>query len=100
SNELEHIRALIAKVCELETEPDGIEFDAQSIKVARINEDAEYEGVRVRFHATLARARIQMQIDIGFGDVVTPAAIEIEYPTLLEFPAPVLQIGRASCRES
>jgi len=90
SNELEHIRALIAKVCELETEPDGIEFDAQSIKVARIKEDAEYEGVRVRFHATLARARIPMQIDIGFGDVVTPAAIEIEYPTLLEFPAPVL----------
>lgn len=91
SNELEHIRALIAKVCELESEPDGIEFDAQSIKVARIKEDAEYEGVRVRFHATLARARIPMQIDIGFGDVVTPAAIEIEYPTLLEFPAPVLR---------
>ena len=91
SNELEHIRALIAKVCELESEPDGIGFDAQSVKVARIKEDAEYEGVRVRFHATLARARIPMQIDIGFGDVVTPAAVEIEYPTLLEFPAPVLR---------
>src|SRR5205823_14728228 len=90
-NEREHIPTLIAKVCELETEPGGIEFDAQSIKVARINEDAEYEGVRVRFHATLARARIPMQIDIGFGDGVTPAAIEIEYPTLLEFPAPVLR---------
>src|SRR5437016_3724576 len=89
SNELEHIRALIAKICELEAEPDGIEFDGQSVKVSRIKEDAEYEGVRVRFHASLACARIPMQIDIGFGDVVTPEAVEIEYPTVLEFPAPV-----------
>ena len=91
SNELEHIRALITHVCEAESEPDGIEFDSKSVKAARIKEDADYEGVRVRFHATLARARISMQIDIGFGDVVTPAAVEIEYPTLLEFPAPVLR---------
>jgi len=91
SNELEHIRTLIARVCESESEPDGITFNTQSLKVARIKEDADYEGVRIRFRATLARARISMQIDIGFGDVVTPSAIEIEYPTLLEFPAPVLQ---------
>lgn len=91
SNELDHIRALIAHVCEEESEPDGLEFDTKSLKVTRIKEDADYEGVRVRFHATLARARISMQIDIGFGDVVTPGVIEIEYPTLLEFPAPVLR---------
>lgn len=90
SNELEHIRTLIARVCEAESEADGIEFDTKSLKVARIKEDADYEGVRVRFHATMARARIPMQIDIGFGDVVTPNAIQIEYPTLLEFPSPVL----------
>jgi hypothetical protein len=40
--------------------------------------------------ANLARTRISMQIDIGFGDVVTPGAVEIEYPTLLEFSAPIL----------
>jgi len=91
SNELEHIRTLIAQVCEAESEADGIEFDTKSLKVARIKEDADYEGVRVRFHATVARARIPMQIDIGFGDVVTPNASQIEYPTLLEFPAPVLR---------
>jgi hypothetical protein len=85
SNELEHIRVLIAQVCEHESEPDGIAFDTKSLKVTRIKEDADYEGVRVRFHATLARARIPMQIDIGFGDVVTPNASEIE------FPPPVLQ---------
>lgn len=56
SNELEHIRTLIARVCESESEPDGIKFNTQSLKVARIKEDADYEGGRVRFQATLARA--------------------------------------------
>lgn len=61
------------------------------MRVTRIKEDADYECVRVRFQATLARARISMQIDIGFGDAVTPGVIEVEYPTLLEFSTPVLQ---------
>jgi hypothetical protein len=59
--------------------------------VSGIKEDADYEGVRVQFHATPARARIPMQLDIGFGDVITPAPTEIEYPTLLNFHAPVLR---------
>jgi hypothetical protein len=49
NNELEHIRSLVGEVCEFATEPDGIEFTAASIEVQRIKEDAEYEGVRVRF---------------------------------------------------
>jgi predicted nucleotidyltransferase component of viral defense system len=90
SNELNHIAELVRGVCGVATEPDGIEFVPAAIEVSRINEDADYEGVRVRFHATLARARIPMQIDIGFGDVIVPAPIELEYPTLLDLPAPVL----------
>lgn len=90
-NELDHIRSIVAEMCDIETEADGIQFDAKSVEVGRIKEDAECEGVRVRFRATLAGARVPMQIDIGFGDVITPGAIEIEYPTLLEFPAPLLQ---------
>ena len=90
SNELEHIRSLVGDVCEFATEPDGLEFTAASIEVQRIKEDAEYEGVRVRFNATLAKARIPMQIDIGFGDVIVPRPIQIEYPAMLEFPPPML----------
>lgn len=90
SNELEHIRVLFAQLCDVKSEPDGIEFDSKSVKVARIKEDADYEGVRVHFQAVLARARIPMQIDIGFGDVVNPGVVEIEYPALLEFSAPIL----------
>jgi len=89
-NELDHIRSVAGEVCVVATEPDGIEFNPGSIEVRRIKEDADYEGVRVRFHATLARARIQMQIDIGFGDVIVPRPTEVEYPTLLEFPPPIL----------
>jgi len=92
SNELEHIAEIVRAVCATVAEPDGIEFVQASIEVSRIKEDADYEGVRVRFHATLARARIPMQIDIGFGDVIVPAPSRLEYPTLLDFPAPVLRV--------
>jgi hypothetical protein len=79
---------VVGSVCEVD--PDGIQFDSTAIEVSRIKEDADYEGVRVQFHATLARARLPMQLDIGFGDV-TAARTEIEYPMLLNFPAPVLR---------
>ena len=91
SNDLDHIADLVSAVCGVAAEPDGIEFNRASIEVSRIKEDADYEGVRVRFHGTLAKARIPMQIDIGFGDVIVPAPTEVEYPTLLDFPAPMLQ---------
>jgi hypothetical protein len=88
---LNHIAELLGAVCEVVTEPDGIEFNRASMEASRIKEDADYEGIRVKFHAKLAKARIPMQIDIGFGDVVVPGPTKIEYPTLLDFPAPVLQ---------
>ena len=43
--------------------------------------------MRGRFHGTLAKARIPMQIDIGFGDVIVPRPVDVEYPAMLEFPA-------------
>ena len=58
SNELGHIAEIVGAVCEVVAEPDGVEFNRDSIEVSRIKEDADYEGVRVRFHATLAKARI------------------------------------------
>ncbi|MCL4851114.1 MAG: nucleotidyl transferase AbiEii/AbiGii toxin family protein [Bryobacteraceae bacterium] len=91
SNELDHIRSVVAELCQLNVEPDGLEFDPASIEVRRIKEDADYEGVRVRFSATLAKARIPMQIDIGFGDVIVPKPINVEYPAMLEFPPPLLR---------
>ena len=90
SNELAHIEAIARALCGMESKADGVQFDATSLRVTRIKEDAEYEGVRVRFRAILAGAQVPMQIDIGFGDVIVPETITVEYPTLLNFPAPVL----------
>ena len=76
----------------MEVEPDGLKFDADSMKAERITEDADYEGIRVTFTAHLDRARIPIQIDIGFGDTVTPPPAESDYPTMLGSPSPRLLI--------
>jgi len=69
---------------------DGLSFDPDSLRTERITEDAEYEGIRVRFLGSLDTARINMQIDIGFGDIVHPDPELAEMPTMLDFPAPRL----------
>jgi hypothetical protein len=69
---------------------DGLSFDPDSLRTERITEDAEYEGIRVRFLGSLGTARINMQIDIGFGDIVHPGPEMAEMPPMLDFPAPRL----------
>ncbi len=85
---LERLAAVFRDVCHVEVPPDGIRFDPASIVAERIKEDADYEGVRVTMLSYLEQARIPLQVDIGFGDVVTPAPMALEYPTLLDFPPP------------
>lgn len=87
-NAPESLARVVAEVCDAEVEPDGLVFKASTVKATKIKEDADYEGVRVRFEAMLERAKMPMQIDVGFGDVVVPVAKTIDYPTLLDFPAP------------
>jgi predicted nucleotidyltransferase component of viral defense system len=70
---------------------DGVAFDASSITAAPIREDQEYGGVRVVLAASIAGAKVRLQVDVGFGDVVTPEATMIELPALLDFPAPRLR---------
>jgi hypothetical protein len=90
SNVVEQIVDLFQQVCAIIVEPDGWVFDTQSVQGERIKEDAEYEGVRVTFMGWLGKTRVHMQIDIGFGDVVAPGPVDINYPVILDFPAPVL----------
>lgn len=56
-----------------------------------IREEQEYEGVRVSAEARVGTARVRLQVDVGFGDAITPEAEEAEFPTLLEAPPPVLR---------
>jgi len=85
-NDPERIAVMMRDICATPVDPDGLEFDPASIKFGRIAEEAAYEGVRVTFAGRLASARIPMQIDIGFGDKVTPNPVEIEYPSVLDMP--------------
>ncbi len=89
-NAVDKVVAVIQEVCGQTVEPDGLVFDVESLMGETIKEDADYSGVRVTFLVTLQNARVSMQIDIGFGDVVTPAAVLIKYPVLLDFAAPEL----------
>jgi len=84
-NEIEKIIKQIREICQVSVEPeDGLKFDTNNISGERITEDADYEGVRVRFAAQLETARIPMQIDIGFGDVVIPGPQEAILPTIVD----------------
>lgn len=90
-NQIEKIEQIMREVCSTKVPADGLVFDAKSVKGQRIKEDADYEGVRVKFLGFLERSKIPMQIDVGFGDVIIPKPLMINYPTILNFPAPHLQ---------
>jgi hypothetical protein len=72
-------------------EPDGLIFDPDSVAGGRIREGEAYEGVRVTLQANLSNARIRLQVDIGFGDIVVPAPESVEVPALLGFSPARLQ---------
>lgn len=90
-NRLEVITAAIKDVCLMDVKADGISFNAETVETVRITEDAEYEGVRVRVQGGIGNARVSIQIDIGFGDVIIPNPSKVSYPTILDFPAPELK---------
>ncbi|MFA5291939.1 MAG: nucleotidyl transferase AbiEii/AbiGii toxin family protein [Phycisphaerae bacterium] len=85
------LKQLFSDACDAVFDDDGLRFDADSIRTDDIRDDQEYFGIRIRLSAFLANARIPLQIDIGFGDALTPAPQEIEYPTILDLPAPRLK---------
>jgi len=86
SNSLEAIVIAIRDVCGMNVEADGMSYDADTVAATRITEDAEYEGVRARVRGGLGNARVSLQMDIGFGDVIVPAPRKVVYPGLLDFP--------------
>ena len=83
SPDLDLIADIMRDLASVELE-DGVRFDPDSVRTARIREEAIYEGVRVKLTAYLETARVPMQIDVGFGDVLSPRPKELSYPTLLE----------------
>lgn len=89
ANDIPHLEMIFRSICQIEAD-DGIHFLTDLVHGTEIRETNFYAGVRIKLNAELAGAKISLQIDIGFGDAVTPGPEKIIYPTLLDFPAPQL----------
>jgi hypothetical protein len=82
-NSVENLVQIVREINNQDVEPDGLSFDRKSVEGEIIKEDADYLGVRVKWLGHLGKARINMRLDVGFADIVTPAPKEMEIPTLL-----------------
>jgi hypothetical protein len=85
------LKAVFVELCQLEVEPDGLSYLSESVRAESIRDEEAYPGTRITLEARLENVRIPVQADIGFGDAITPAPEAIEFPTLLDFPAPHLR---------
>jgi predicted nucleotidyltransferase component of viral defense system len=86
------LESLLREVCAVEVD-DGMAYDPESIAIEEIREDARYGGLRVRLLGRLGSARCPVQLDVGYGDAVTPGPEEVIYPTLLDdLPPPRLRV--------
>ena len=91
ANDVDTAADVVREICRIDDPTDGIEFDPETVAPVMIKEDADYEGVRVTFLGHLQSARINMQIDMGFGDVVAPDPKMLTYPTILNHSAPQIR---------
>jgi hypothetical protein len=89
---VDRIRDIFAELIALKVADDGVVFDVGSLVVGPIREDQEYGGVRVEMAARVTAARVRLQIDVGFGDAVTPPPVRMDLPVLLDFPMPHLLV--------
>ena len=91
-SEVDDVAAVFRDVCALVCE-DGITFDATTVRAAQIRKEANYAGVRVTLLGTLDGARCAVQIDVGYGDAITPEPERVSFPVLLEdMAAPVMRV--------
>lgn len=88
SSAISDIEEIFRECCNISIEGDGLAFDPDSVEGEEIREQEEYDGIRVKVRGNLGNARITIQIDLGFGDVITPEPLWIEYPSILDEDSP------------
>ncbi len=92
SAELPHIETIFRDICRVDTE-DGVTFRPDTVQATEIRKEVNYAGVRVTLLGLIDRAHCPVQIDIGFGDAVTPGPVEVRYPVMLpDFQSPKLHV--------
>jgi len=93
SNSESNLAAIIRNIIETPIEEnDGICFYSDTITTKMIKEDADYHGVRILFQASLDTAKIHIQIDVGFDDIVYPGKELRDFPVQLNFSQPRLNV--------
>lgn len=90
SNQIENMRSIISDVAAIGCEEDAITFDTQKLILRNTQTTGDYKGASVSFSAKLFSSKMSVLIDIGFNDVIIPNPQQIQYPTLLGMPEPVL----------
>lgn len=92
SNSLDNIALIVEELCNHSPSiDDGVHFLSSSIKGEVMQAQREYTGVRIRFEGRMGSARVPMQIDVGFGDIITPEPTDVHYPGLIGLPSPKLK---------
>jgi predicted nucleotidyltransferase component of viral defense system len=87
----DNLMQIFVEVCMVEVEQDGMTYFGNSVHLAPIRPEDAYGGRRITLQGGLGAARLRVQVDIGIGDVVTPAPTWLEYPSLLDLPRPRLR---------
>lgn len=85
----EEVKSVFKEICDLKFY-DGVTFDSKNISASEIVKEGNYSGIRIKVLARLGNIKQSMQIDIGFGDIVIPGPVEMEYPTIIEMESPNL----------
>ncbi len=88
SDQIETLEEILKNISSIPYEKDGLSFDTDSIKGEIIREGQSYGGIRLKQDVYLGKAKIVLQIDVGFGDIITPKAEKNEFPTLLAMDIP------------
>lgn len=84
SNEGENLIAVFKEICAVPFEEDGVTYDIENITAQNITEFKDYHGVRLSIPVKMDTIAQVMTMDIGFGDIVTPSPIDLDYPLLLD----------------
>ena len=85
SNEGPSIVAAFKEICSVPYDEDGVVFDTNNITSQNITEFKDYHGIRLSIPVKMDTIAQVMTMDIGFGDVITPQPVELDYPVLLDY---------------
>jgi len=86
----DELEQIIKDICVQQVPDDGCRFEAATVRAQPIRLEDQYGGIRITFMSHIGKIRLNMQVDVGFGDVIVPGPIPIDFPALLDFPSPHL----------